>query len=152
MATKKIKGDPNIPDTWPSWTDALGQTYEPGDFIAYASISGRSPQLVFAKVLSIPRKDSQGEEIRAFDHYEDHPVDTYANGRPVQVRVTSPSCKVKVLPLLDARGFYRGGSRTGDVKAVTLSIPQNIIKVTPRPEWTDEHHIAGLQELREELG
>ena len=142
MATKKVKGDPNIPDTWPSWTDALGQTYEPGDFIAYACVNGRSPQLVFAKVLSIPRKDGQGKEIMEGYWEPDE------NGRPFGTRAERPSCKVKVLPLLDARYFYR----SENARPVTLSIPQNIIKVPPRPEWTDEHHIAGLQELREELG
>lgn len=134
-------------ELWDEWTDVLGQTYRPGDFVAYAMISGRSPQLVFARVLQIRKVDSKGEEIREFVRWENHPTETLSNGRPRQVQVWRPGCKVKVLPLKDARGFYR----SKESRAVTLSIPNNIIKVEPRPEWTDEHHIADLQELREEL-
>ena len=46
---------------WPEWTDVLGNTYKPGDIVAVATISGRSPQMVFARVIRINRVNSSGE-------------------------------------------------------------------------------------------
>lgn len=135
-----------IPDTWPEWTDVLGQVYRPSDFIAYAAINGRSPQMVMARVIEIRRRDSKGKEVT--ERRWDTPDGTYAAGAKL---VMVPSCKVKVMPMLDARGFSRGDWKTGDKRAVTLSIPQNIIRIEPRPEWTDEFLAADLNQLREEL-
>src|SRR5258705_13890591 len=59
--------------TWDSWTDELGNTYKPGDIIAIATISRKSPQMVLAIVERINRVTSSGEEITAskwFDHDE----------------------------------------------------------------------------------
>lgn len=140
MPKKLPVNNPDIPETWPKWTDVLGQTYHPGDFIAYACINGKSPQMVFAKVLSIRRLDSQRNEIISNKY-------SYNRETKTSEHTVTLSCKVKVQPLLDARNFYR----SSDPKAVTLSIPENIIKVMPRPEWTDIYHIEELQKMRDEL-
>lgn len=61
--TKKELQDLGIPLTYDEWTDPCGNVYRPGDHVAVATISGRSPQLVIAKVVSINRVNSKGEEI-----------------------------------------------------------------------------------------
>lgn len=142
--------EPEVPDTWPEWTDKLGQTFRPGDFVAYASVNGRSPQMVFARVLEIRRRDSSGDEITERVQYKTgRKVPRQHDGRMIDEWETRqvPFCKVKVLPIKDARGF----SRSKDARPVTLSIPANIIKIGPRPEWTDEHMAADLAELRDSL-
>lgn len=141
----------DAPDTWPEWVDKLGQTYRPGDFVAYASINGRSPQMVFARVLEIRRRDSKGALITVDVRYKTGNRIERPNGGGMmdEWRVRKdPYCKVKVQPIEDARSFYR----SADAKAVTLSIPENIIRIEPRPEWTDEHITADLAALHAELG
>lgn len=91
--------DKDFPRTWPEWTDILGQTYRPGDHVVYAMISGRSPQLVFAKVERINRVNSKRQEIT--DEVWDTPDRRHARNAG---RVTIPSCTVSVWPVIDARG------------------------------------------------
>lgn len=60
---------------WPEWTDALGNTYRPGDIIAVAVVNGRSPQMVIARVDRINKVNSYGEEIRVNKSFKlDEPV------------------------------------------------------------------------------
>lgn len=117
-------------NTWPEWTDVLGQTYRPGDRVAIAIISGRSPQLVIGTVLQINRVDSKGEEIRkaCFKRFERD------DGKWDYERWTEDSCTVRVRPELDARGFYRSNrgwfdDKHNEARPVTYKIPENIIKV-----------------------
>lgn len=105
---------------WPLWEDVLGQTFATGDTVAYASISGRSPELVIATVERINRVNPKGETITTT--VWDTPDRHWAYDAE---RITIEYCTVKAQPLLGARGFYRAG------KAVTLTIPQNIIRVDP---------------------
>lgn len=144
--------------TWDQWEDALGNTYKPGDIIAIATISGKSPQMVIARVERINRVNGSGEKITThkwFDH--DEPIQrerecyyakdrSYGAGyynRPVheckpactmyietgEYR-TVPSCTVRATPLMDLRGFSRYGTKEdGTNKAVTYSIAENIILV-----------------------
>ena len=146
--------------TWPEWTDELGNTYKPGDVIAVATINGKSPQMVIAVVERINRVNSSGDEIftqKWFDH--DEPIQRqrecyYAKNpsyggyynRPVHECKPActmyietgeyrkvPSCTVRARPIADLRGFGRYGSNEdGTNKAVTYSIPQNIILVEKR--------------------
>lgn len=117
----------------PEWTDCLGQTYKPGDAVAYASISGKSPQLVIGEVVSIHSHDSKGNRYRNF------------KGQDI--------CSVKVQPLLDARGFWRDYN----AKAVHLKIVENIIKIPnelkpkPREEREREENTAGILSILEDL-
>lgn len=57
MGSKKYTEDM----LWTEWTDELGNTYRPGDIVAIATISGRSPQLVYAVVERINKVNSSGE-------------------------------------------------------------------------------------------
>ncbi len=109
------------PKTWDSWTDMLGQTYSPGDLVVYASISGRSPHMVFAKVDQINRVNSKNEDV-VVTHYH------YDAKTKKRWTTTTPSCTVRVIPLESGRGFHRWSDRK-----VTLSIPGNIVKVTVDP-------------------
>lgn len=114
---------------WPEWTDVLGQKYAAGDHVAYASVSGKSPQMVIARVVRINRVNSQNKEIMLNEG-------TWSSPQLV------PSCTVTVIPVIDARGFYRSNAKWDPVtrtrvpfaeaKPVTLQLPNNIIKV----DWT----------------
>jgi hypothetical protein len=111
--------------TYDEWTDALGQTYRPGDTVAIATISGRSPQLVIAKVERINAVNSKGEQITT--------VEFDRTTKP-WTRTTVPSCTVRCKPLVDARDFYRSGKgffggQEKEIRSVTYQIPENIIKV-----------------------
>lgn len=130
------KWDGTSPKTWPEWTDVLGQTYRPGDYVAVSVINGRSPQMVIGKVIQINRVDSKNNLIVELDRRWE-PCDEHDNGARFfnaeqaarQSRWASvsdkdmmeegwyktvdhyiDSCTVKVQPLLDARGFGRTGT------------------------------------------
>lgn len=141
----------NLEKEWPEWTDVLGNTFGPGDIICIATVSGRSPQMVIARVEKINKVNSQGDphmENKWFDHEEPIPKtrECWRAKNPGQIYYSKPhvcvfectnymeigetrrvpSCTVKATPLLDARGFSRRS--TGDTaKAVTYTIPDNII-------------------------
>lgn len=104
-----------------TWTDPLGQTYGPGDHVAIAMVSDRSPQMVFAEVLEIRTVDKDGNTITAgvFDWEAKQWKEV-------------PSCTVLARPLMDSRGFYRGTNR-----AVPYKIPANIIKIPAPPATTE---------------
>lgn len=147
--------------TWDEWTDNLGNTYRPGDIVAVATINGKSPQMVIAVVERINRVNSSGEEIKTrkwFDH--DEPIqrerecyyaksnDAYYSRYQREVHTckpactmyietgeyrTVPSCTVRARPIADLRGFSRWGTGEDGVnKAVTYSIPDNIILIEKR--------------------
>lgn len=109
-------------DTWAGWTDALGQPYGPGDMIAVATISGRSPQMVIAQVIEIRRKDASGNLImeHGYGEVEDD------NGTVRRQWGVTPSCKVKARPIVDGRQFSRS---TRNPRPVTYSITGNIVKL-----------------------
>lgn len=109
------------PKTWESWTDMLGQTYKAGDLVVYASINGRSPNMVFAKVDQINRVNSKNEDIVVTEYHYDPKTKQ-------RWHTEKPSCTVRVIPLESGRGFTRWSDRK-----VTLSIPGNIVKVTVDP-------------------
>lgn len=144
----------NSSKEWPFWTDVLGNEYKPGDLIAVSTVSGRSPQMVIARVEKINKVNSQGEPHMAnkwFDHEEPiprtrecwrakSPEGLYYGCRPhicvfectnyMEIGETRrvPSCTVRATPLIDARGFSRWNTKEdGSTKAVTYSIPENII-------------------------
>lgn len=141
------------------WTDVLGNTYSPGDLIAYASISRRSPQLVFGEVVRINKFNSKGQVI-----------EKRSRGNTPGVWATKPSCSVTVRPVLDARGFHRTRSksyyemnpdgstnwnkriRTEEVPArlVTLQIPENIIAIRVTEADVDGT-VEKLMQLHESL-
>ncbi len=103
----------DIDKTWPYWTDCLGNIIYSGDYIAVATINGRSPQLVIAQVERINRLNSRGEEITE---------GVRENGK----WVTVPSCSITARPFKDARDFKRWADKP---RAVTYQIPANCIKI-----------------------
>jgi hypothetical protein len=115
------------------WTDCLGQQYGPGDAVAYASIAGKSPQMVIAEVTAIRTHDKQGKP--------------YLNYRG------KPSASVTVKPLLDARDFYRDNN----ARQVSLKITENIIKIPnelkpkPKDERDREASTAGIISILQDL-
>lgn len=124
------------------WVDALGQKYGPGDCIAYASISGRSPQLVVGEVLSIHTHDTEG---RRYTQYGYNPM--------TDERGQHDSVSVKVQPLLDARDFYRSDK----ARAVHLKIPANILKLPnelkplPKEQRELEKSTSGIMDILKSL-
>lgn len=146
-----------ISKTWDEWTDALGNTYRPGDIIAIATVRSKSPQMVIARVEKINRLNGSGEEIMTrkwFDHempiqrerecynlkssyssYMNRPVHECSPSCTMYIETgeyrSVPSCSVRAKPLDDLRGFGRWGTAAdGTNKSVTYSIPENIIKVS----------------------
>lgn len=112
--------------TTDKWTDSVGQEFSPGDYVAVATISGRSPQMVVAQVVSLNTHNSRGE------------LNTKGWGSS-----GDPTVTVTALPIHDGRGFIRWGafvkydSDTGEwlvdkkkIKKVTYQFVENIIKLT----------------------
>lgn len=155
-----MKADASVPKTWDEWTDCLGNSFRAGDIIAVATINGKSPQLVLARVERINRVNSSGEEIwtnKWFDHeepieherecrirnstdaymaryYADHVCkrECFFYIETGEYRKVS-SCTVRAKPIVDARGFSRWGKTAdGENKSVTYSIPENMILVEKR--------------------
>lgn len=148
-APKYVAGEPV---TWDEWVDATGQTYVAGDFVAVATINGKSPQMVFGQVVKINRINSKKQLILESEwHHEDceagdrgaQEIYEYkrvenANGYPEQVRVNTgryrkqvteyvASCTVTVQPLINGRGFSRwSGTKP---KVVTYQLWGNIVKI-----------------------
>jgi hypothetical protein len=145
--------------TWDQWEDCRGNFYQPGDIVAIAIINGKSPQMVLARVERINRVNSSGELIwtnKTFEldepvhherecsykrglrnrdryyemYYSDHVCKPYCTEwvETTEIRKV-PSCTVKATPILDARGFGRATDHDGKTKAVTYSIPENIILI-----------------------
>ena len=141
-------------ETWAEWTDVLGNTYKPGDIVAIATVSGRSPQLVIAKVVSINKTDKEGNEITARKWVEhDEPIMRTRIRRSYNYNTNKydditesyleeggykqvPSCTVTAQPLMDTRKFYRATDQDGKHKKVTYSVVENIVKL--EAEWLDE--------------
>ena len=146
--------------TWPEWEDCRGNFYQPGDIVAVATVNGRSPQLVLARVERINRVNSSGQPIETNKTFDlDEPIrhervcrikegldrreryyEMYNGNHVCQPTCTEyvqtsevrkvPSCTVKATPVLDARGFGRWSTdHDGKNKAVTYSIPENIILI-----------------------
>lgn len=145
--------------TWPQWEDCRGNFYQPGDIVAIAIINGKSPQMILARVERINRINSSGELIwtnktftldepirherecyvikgrknndRYYEmYYQDHVCQPSCTEWLETTEIKKvPSCTVKATPILDARGFGRSTDHDGKVKAVTYSIPENIILI-----------------------
>lgn len=119
--------------TWPEWRDMLGRIYRPGDIVAIATVSGKSPQLVLGQVERINRINSKGEEItESYLYWPPGVPEVNDRGWPnykESQRRTRPSCTVTVTPVADARKFYRSRTPEGAAKKVTYQFPQNIVRV-----------------------
>lgn len=122
--------------TYDHWTDVTGREFRPGDIVAIATINGRSPQMVLAKVERINRVNSRNEEVVSYEFaWEDGGENTahWMPGRGKGTRVSKASCTVTALPIQDARDFYRS-NRGGKQKLVTYQIPENILLVKSKAE------------------
>lgn len=130
--------DKTSPKTWDEWTDVLGQTYRAGDYVAIAIINGKSPQMIIGRVVQINRVDSKGTLIMDSES-EWVPCSEGDIGARLHPHAKVPaatwkrlhrtwidSCTVKVMPLLDARGFNRWSENP---RAVTYRLWENVIKV-----------------------
>lgn len=102
------------------WTDSLGQTFGPGDYVSIATINDRSPQVVFAKVRQINKTNDKGEPYYSLGNSSARTFrQPYYNVNATQTVVVSAE------PVLDGRGFYRGDNR-----AVSYKIVENIVKLS----------------------
>jgi hypothetical protein len=123
---------------WDYWTDVLGQTYRVGDTVAVATVNGKSPQMVLARVERINKMDSKGKPITKSEWVWEDSFQTY-NWREPHERKEFPSCTVTATPIVDARGFTRYSSQHWNsetkqiehtqAKKINYSIPENIIKI-----------------------
>lgn len=140
--------------TWPCWTDSLGQTYAPGDLVAYAALNGTSALMRYGEVVRINRINSKGEEIVKAVGWRDD--------KGVWQRRTSPSCTVTVRPITaDFRVLTRNEpvrkkgtaqysyeyEKDADGKTVyqekparlvTILLQQNVLAISTTPDNTDE--------------
>lgn len=124
--------------TYDSWTDTIGQSFQRGDYIAVASTSGRSPQMVIARVERINSHRADGTLIEEYIDWD----------RETHQRIFKPSATVTAKPVLDGRGFHRSTDRwippeqrtdpevafepiPGGARSVTYTLPGNIIKLGP---------------------
>lgn len=109
-----------IPKTWDEWTDPVGNVYRPGDLVAVAVVSGRSPVLRIGRVLRINRCNTKGQPIVQKDVMFIKGDD----GEDKRVVVEKPWCTVTIQPLFYGRGF-----RSWSDKAQTYQFPGNIVKL-----------------------
>lgn len=112
MATKT-----SLAKTTDEWEDSLGQKITPGDFIAVATISGRSPQMVVAQIVRLNTHDKDGKHFgcssKAYpavacdeDAFKPHTVPRHGGGSYTY----GPSLRtvtITATPLFDGRGFGR---------------------------------------------
>lgn len=127
--------------TTDEWKDTLGQKIKPGDIIAVATVSGRSPQLVIAQIERINTHNSKGElhVMRTHRGFEEK---THPDGRTYRVPILheEPTVTVTARPIKDGRDFTRWSNRrynaatktwdsTGEIKPVTYSILGNIVRL-----------------------
>lgn len=130
MAWNDVKAPEGTPKTWDEWTDILGQTYRPGDWVAVATVNMKSPQLVVGQVLKINRIDSKGNLV-GYEEWDTPTGQWYDFKGPRPGLRWKESCTVTVAPMIDARGFHRS-SPDKKSKNVTYTIANNVIKV-PEP-------------------
>lgn len=110
-------------------TDFMGKQYGPGDTVVYAAMSGRCANLVVATVLDIYMVWFNCYEVGDRYGWEKVPVDSKgvadlgAIPAKVQGRSRQTETRIKVQPIRGARWKQHYTSR-----AVTLTIPENIIK------------------------
>lgn len=108
-----------------SFTDFLGQEIKVGDFVVYATISGKSPVQKFARVEKIVPIVQTGY--------------THKDGRAVKVE--TPSVKVGVKEIKNGRGFMRwdsynwakndDGSRQKDEKGLLIRVEKEVRTTYP---------------------
>lgn len=98
------------------WTDMVGSTYGPGDIVAVATISGRSPQMIVGEVVRILAMDPEGKP------YEDREWDADSGSYR-----RKPSVKVTVQKMAGRFGVRR---YTGSRDTSTYQFRNNIIKVS----------------------
>lgn len=77
---------------WYEWTDILGQTYRPGDYVIYAGLSGRHADLTVGKVDKINRYRANGQEILGPGRWD-------TSVKPSVFVPGPPSATVRVVPL-----------------------------------------------------
>lgn len=111
-------------------TDFRGNEYKVGDIILYPRMSGRSCEMQEAIVLEI----KEFEDTRwIWNPYYDKNVPPHPVTNPRTLDEKFTNFKVRVQPTRSSRDFYRTGTGAGDnkndVKAVWISIVENIAKV-----------------------
>lgn len=130
----------SLSKTTDKWRDSLGQWFEAGDFMAVATISGRSPQMVIAQVVKINTHDAKG--LPYIVQWGNGPAvadDGYRGyGKP-----PVPTVTVTATPIHDGRNFHRSKGKwswdkvTGkythdgrsDVRDSTYRIIGNLVKL-----------------------
>lgn len=149
MASKKT----NLAKTTDEWEDSLGQKIVPGDFIAVATISGKSPQMVVAQIEKMSTHNADGKPFGA--HSKAYPAvatdekdfSPRTFPRHDGTTVTYPphirTVTVTATPMFDGRGFGRSRGKWGynpitgkyehngsdKVRPVTYRVVGNIIKL-----------------------
>ena len=141
----------SLAKTTDEWEDSLGQKIVPGDFVAVATISGRSPQMVIAQIERLNTHDSHGKPFGAYSKaypavaseesdflprtHKRYDGTTYTS--PAHIRTVT----ITATPLFDGRGFrrsrgkwsYVGGVYVHDgsekVRPVTYRVVGNMVKL-----------------------
>lgn len=114
---------------WPEWTDALGQKFSPGDYVAYAGMSYKSADLVIGVVDKINRYRGDGSEIVVSGGY---------NYMTKAYDPDKPSCTVRIIPLVEKGGIW-------DLPKSKWVNGEEILPNLPRPRTLQKtHHIVKL--------
>lgn len=133
-------------ETWDEWEDCMGNSFRPGDLVAIATVSGRSPQLVVAEVIRINKTDAKGTPIvtrqfikhdepimktrtqKTYDYgtrgYKEEIVSYLEEGEYKQV----PSATLTARPI-ESRFTRYGQSADGTNKPSTYTITANWVKI-----------------------
>lgn len=109
-------------ETVNEWYDSIGQKIHPGDYIAVATINGRSPQLVYAQIKQINKTNKDGKPYYFGFHGPAQALDPqYYN-----LDNYTPTVVVSAVPIYSGRDFYR----SDNPRAVSYSIVGNITKLS----------------------
>ena len=119
--------------TWPEWTDFLGNTFRPGDYVVYASARGSRSFLTFAQVVRINRVNSSGKEILKV-------VRTYRDPSTNKVeREYAPDCTVTLRRVDSARDGTWVRNQY-DKRLVTIQDVAVLVKV-------ESHYMKRFEEI-----
>jgi hypothetical protein len=109
-----------VPKEWPEWEDKLGQTYKPGDTVAVATTSGKSPTLKIGVVRRINRLNSSGEEIGRSRRVKDPTTGNWTT-------TVDPSCSVTIA--FEGGRWYSQNNNPDQEHLHTYQYPDNIVKI-----------------------
>lgn len=110
----------NVPT---AYIDFLGQEIHVGDYVAYATSSNHSANIVVGQLLEFTTHNAKGEPYGSTVR-----IGPYIQGQPQETEFHH-RWNMKIQPLIDSRFKWRGGIGNGIKKKIVLGTVMNVHKV-----------------------